>query len=593
MPVFEPKNPVLQWLEARLPILGLGYSAAVSYPTPRNLNYWWTFGAILTFMLMAQIVTGVILAMHYTPNVDLAFNSVEHIMRDVNYGWLLRYLHSNGASMFFLAVYIHIFRGMYYGSYKSPREVLWILGVIIYLVMMATGFMGYVLPWGQMSYWAATVITNLFSAIPVVGDPIVTWLWGGFSVGNPTLNRFYSLHYLLPFVILGVVVLHIWALHVVGQNNPAGIDPKEEKDTVAFTPYATAKDVFAISVFCIVYAWFVFYIPNYLGHADNYIPANPAVTPSHIVPEWYYLPFYAILRSIPNKLLGVMALFGSIAILAFLPWLDTSRVRSATYRPLYRQFFWIFVIVCIGLGWLGSKPAGGRLRARVARADGVVLPPLPRRAAAARPVRKAEAAADFDLAGGAREARRRSPRPRRAPRRRRAVPRDAGAGLGAGARTAAAAAQFLVVRRHVRPLRYRPAAARLQDLSARFAKSAMASNWWRSAPWAKRADRTSPRPRSRRSRPNTRSRTAQRPGRNVRAPRPAGRSLPAAVPQRPDGAPRQQRRPAARHVGARQGAPVRARLSLVPLRHLPSSTRSSASTTSSPSSRDTPPSPPT
>jgi ubiquinol-cytochrome c reductase cytochrome b/c1 subunit len=358
-PAFETKNPVLRWLEARLPIVSFGYAAGVSYPTPRNLNYWWTFGAILTFMLMAQIVTGVILVMHYTPNVDLAFNSVEHIMRDVNYGWLLRYLHSNGASMFFLAVYIHMFRGMYYGSYKSPREVLWILGVIIYLLMMATGFMGYVLPWGQMSYWAATVITNLFSAIPIVGEPIVTWLWGGYSVGNPTLNRFFSLHYLLPFVILGVVVLHIWALHVVGQNNPAGVDPKEEKDTVPFTPYATMKDALGIGVFLILYAWFVFYIPNYLGHADNYIPANPAVTPAHIVPEWYYLPFYAILRSIPSKLLGVMALFGSIAILAFLPWLDTSKVRSANYRPLYRQFFWIFVAVCIGLGWLGSKPAEG------------------------------------------------------------------------------------------------------------------------------------------------------------------------------------------------------------------------------------------
>jgi ubiquinol-cytochrome c reductase cytochrome b/c1 subunit len=358
-PAFETTNPVLRWLEARLPIISFGYAAGVSYPTPRNLNYWWTFGAILTFMLMAQIVTGVILVMHYTPNVDLAFNSVEHIMRDVNYGWLLRYLHSNGASMFFLAVYIHMFRGMYYGSYKSPREVLWILGVIIYLLMMATGFMGYVLPWGQMSYWAATVITNLFSAIPVVGEPIVTWLWGGYSVGNPTLNRFFSLHYLLPFVILGVVVLHIWALHVVGQNNPAGVDPKEEKDTVPFTPYATMKDALGIGLFLILYAWFVFYIPNYLGHADNYIPANPAVTPAHIVPEWYYLPFYAILRSIPSKLIGVLALFGSIAILAFLPWLDTSKVRSATYRPLYRQFFWIFVAVCIGLGWLGSKPAEG------------------------------------------------------------------------------------------------------------------------------------------------------------------------------------------------------------------------------------------
>jgi ubiquinol-cytochrome c reductase cytochrome b/c1 subunit len=358
-PAFEPKNSVLRWFEARLPIFGLAHSAAVSYPTPRNLNYWWTFGGILTFMLVVQIVTGIVLVMHYTPQADMAFNSVEYIMRDVNYGWLLRYLHSNGASMFFLAVYIHMFRGMYYGSYKAPREVLWILGVILYLLMMATGFMGYVLPWGQMSYWAATVITNLFSAIPLVGDTIVTWLWGGYTVGNPTLARFFSLHYLLPFVIAGVVVLHIWALHVVGQNNPAGIDPKTDKDTVPFTPYATIKDSFLIAVFCIVYAWFVFYIPNFLGHADNYIPANPAQTPAEIVPEWYYLPFYAILRSIPNKLMGVTALFSSIGILVFLPWLDTSSVRSATYRPLYKQFFWLWVITCILLGWLGSKPPEG------------------------------------------------------------------------------------------------------------------------------------------------------------------------------------------------------------------------------------------
>jgi quinol-cytochrome oxidoreductase complex cytochrome b subunit len=248
---------------------------------------------------------------------------------------------------------------MYYGSYKEPREVLWILGVIIYLLMMATGFMGYVLPWGQMSYWGAVVITNLFGAIPVVGDHIVTWLWGGYSVGNPTLNRFFSLHYLLPFVIAGVVVLHVWALHVVGQNNPTGIEPKSDKDTVAFTPYATVKDGFLIAVFCIMYAWFVFYVPNYLGHADNYIPANPSVTPMHIVPEWYYLPFYAILRAIPNKLLGVAALGGSILILAFMPWLDTSKVRSARYRPLYRQFFWIYIATVVGLGYLGSQPPEG------------------------------------------------------------------------------------------------------------------------------------------------------------------------------------------------------------------------------------------
>jgi quinol-cytochrome oxidoreductase complex cytochrome b subunit len=280
-------------------------------------------------------------------------------MRDVNYGWLLRYVHANGASMFFLAAYIHMFRGMYYGSYKEPREVLWILGVILLLLMIATGFMGYVLPWGQMSFWAAKVITSLFGAIPVVGDPIVSWLWGGYSVGNPTLNRFFSLHYLLPFVLVGVVVLHIWALHEVGQNNPAGIEPKSDKDTVPFTPYATIKDSFLMVCFLLVFAWFVFYLPNYLGHADNSIPANPLVTPAHIVPEWYYLPFYAILRAIPSKLGGVMALGAAIVVLAFLPWLDTSRVRSARYRPLYRQFFWIFFLVCIGLGWLGAKPAEG------------------------------------------------------------------------------------------------------------------------------------------------------------------------------------------------------------------------------------------
>ena len=356
---YQPRNAFLKWFERRLPIGGLVHSSFVAYPTPRNLNYWWTFGGILSFMLGVQIITGIVLVMHYTPNADLAFNSVEGIMRDVNFGWLLRYVHATGASMFFFAVYVHMFRGMYYGSYKAPREVLWILGVIIYVLMMATGFMGYVLPWGQMSFWAAKVITSLFSAIPVVGDPIVSWLWGGYTVGNPTLQRFFSLHYLLPFVIAGVVVLHIWALHVAGQNNPAGVEPQSDKDTLPFTPYATVKDSFCIALFCIVFAWFVFYIPNYLLAADNYIPANPGQTPAHIVPEWYYLPFYAILRSIPNKLVGVIALFSSILILAFLPWLDTSRVKSATYRPLYRQFFWIFVAVCIGLGWLGSKPPEG------------------------------------------------------------------------------------------------------------------------------------------------------------------------------------------------------------------------------------------
>jgi ubiquinol-cytochrome c reductase cytochrome b/c1 subunit len=356
---YKPSHPALQWFERRLPILSLMHSSFVAYPTPRNLNYWWTFGAILSFMLGMQILTGVILAMHYTPNADLAFRSVELIVRDVNFGWLLRNMHAVGASMFFFAVYVHMFRGLYYGSYKEPREVLWILGVIIYLLMMATGFMGYVLPWGQMSFWGATVITNLFSAFPYVGDTIVTLLWGGYSVGNPTLNRFFSLHYLLPFLIAGVVVLHVWALHVAGQNNPDGLDIKTDKDSVPFTPHATIKDMFGVSVFLLLFAYFIFYMPNYLGDADNYIPANPGVTPQHIVPEWYYLPFYAILRSIPNKLAGVVAMFSAIIVLVFLPWLDAAKTRSCKYRPLAKQFFWMFVIVCILLGYLGSQPPEG------------------------------------------------------------------------------------------------------------------------------------------------------------------------------------------------------------------------------------------
>ena len=357
---YVPKSAIGRWFESRLPIMGLVHSSFVAYPTPRNLNYWWTFGGILSFMLVAQIVTGIVLVMHYTPHVDYAFNSVEHIMRDVNWGWLVRYAHSNGASMFFVAVYIHMFRGLYYGSYKAPREVLWILGVIIYLLMMATGFMGYVLPWGQMSFWGATVITNLFSAIPLVGDSITTWLWGGYSVDNPTLNRFFSLHYLLPFMIAGVVVLHVWALHVVGQNNPDGVEVKNvERDTVPFTPYATIKDSFAMVCFMLFYAWWIFYVPNYLGHADNYIEANPLSTPSHIVPEWYYLPFYAILRAIPSKLGGVVAMFSAILVLCFIPWLDTSRVRSAKYRPVFKVFFWVFVATCVGLGYLGAMPPEG------------------------------------------------------------------------------------------------------------------------------------------------------------------------------------------------------------------------------------------
>ena len=363
---YTPKTGIGRWMDARLPLPRLVYDSFVAYPVPRNLNYAYTFGGILSIMLVAQIVTGVVLAMHYAPHVDMAFDSVEKIMRDVNSGWLLRYLHANGASFFFIAVYIHIFRGLYYGSYKAPRELLWILGVIIYLLMMATAFMGYVLPWGQMSFWGATVITGFFTAIPLIGTWIQELLLGGFAVDNPTLNRFFSLHYLLPFMIAGVVVLHVWALHVTGQTNPTGIEVKSKTDTVAFTPYATVKDGFAMIVFLAVFMYFVFYIPNFLGHADNYIPADSLKTPSHIVPEWYFLPFYAILRAITfnigpidSKLGGVLAMFGAIAVLFFVPWLDTSRVRSAVYRPWYKLFFWLFVVDSVFLGWLGSRPAEG------------------------------------------------------------------------------------------------------------------------------------------------------------------------------------------------------------------------------------------
>jgi ubiquinol-cytochrome c reductase cytochrome b/c1 subunit len=353
---YVPKSALGRWFESRLPMLGLVHSSFIAYPVPRNLNYMWTFGAILSFMLVAQIVTGVVLAMHYIPSANEAFSSVDHIMRNVNYGWLIRYLHTNGASLFFFAGYIHMLRGLYYGSFKPPRELLWILGVIIYFLMMATAFMGYVLPWGSMSFAGATVITNLTSAIPFVGNSIAHWLWGGFAVGGPTLTRFFSLHYLLPFIIVGFVGLHVWALHVAGQNNPDGIEVKDlERDTVAFTPYATIKDIFGLSLFLILYAWLVFYIPNYLLDADNSVPANPLATPAHVVPEWYLLPFYAMLRAIPNKLLGVVVLFAAIVILAFIPWLDRSPVKSAKYRPTYRFFFWVFVAIGIGLGYLGSQ----------------------------------------------------------------------------------------------------------------------------------------------------------------------------------------------------------------------------------------------
>lgn len=324
-----------------------------NYPAPATITYWWSFGSLAAVCLGVQIVTGILLAMHYTPNIDLAFMSVEHIMRDVNYGWLLRYLHANGASMFFIIVYLHMFRGLYYGSYLYPRELLWNIGVIIFLAMMATGFMGYVLPWGQMSFWGATVITNLFSAFPVVGEHIVYWLWGGFSVDNATLNRFFSLHYLLPFIIAALAGLHVAVLHVHGSSNPLGI--RSLNDYLQFHPYFTVKDIFSFVVFALFFAIFVFFYPNMLGHPDNYIQANPMVTPPHIVPEWYFLPFYAILRSIPNKLGGVLAMFAAILILLFLPLLNRSSIRSSWFRPTYKPLFWLFVADCLVLGWIGGN----------------------------------------------------------------------------------------------------------------------------------------------------------------------------------------------------------------------------------------------
>jgi ubiquinol-cytochrome c reductase cytochrome b subunit len=364
------RNGIIQWIDRRLPIFTFLSHELDEYPTPRNLNYWWNFGSLAGIVLVIMMITGIVQAMHYIPHQDLAFQSIERIVRDVNYGWLLRYLHVNGASMFFLVVYIHLFRGLYYGSYKEPREILWILGVILLLIMMATAFSGYVLPWGQMSYWAATVITNLFSAIPLVGESLLTWIWGGFSVGQPMLGRLFSLHYLLPFVIIGVVFVHLWALHVHGSNNPLGIDRKGPQDSIPFHPYYTAKDMFGLGVFLVVYMFFVFFAPDFFGEPDNYIPANTMQTPPHIVPEWYFLPYYAILRAIPDKLLGVIAMFASIAILAFVPWFDRSKVRSARFRPIYRQFFWLFLADTLVLGWAGANPPDGYylIIARVATA---------------------------------------------------------------------------------------------------------------------------------------------------------------------------------------------------------------------------------
>ena len=379
---YEPKSGFEKWLHQRLPIMGLLHTT-ITIPTPKNLNWWWIWGIVLAFALVMQIVTGIVLAMHYTPNVELAFASIEHIMRNVNGGAVLRYVHSNGAALFFFAVYVHIFRGLYYGSYKAPREVTWIIGMLIYFLMMATGFMGYVLPWGQMSFWGATVITGLFGAIPFIGETLQTWLLGGPAVDNATLNRFFSLHYLLPFVIAALVVIHIWAFHTTGNNNPTGVPVRTkskaevDKDTLPFWPYFVIKDLFALCVILVIFFGVVGFMPNFLGEPVNYVEANPLLTPEHIVPEWYFLPFYAILRAftadtlvvqitsfitggiIDAKFFGVLAMFGSIFVMALVPWTDTSKVRSGTYRPMFRWWFYLLVFDFIVLMWCGAQPAEG------------------------------------------------------------------------------------------------------------------------------------------------------------------------------------------------------------------------------------------
>jgi len=375
---YEPKGRLANWLHERLPVVSLAYDVLI-IPTPRNLNWWWIWGIVLAFTMVLQIVTGIILAMHYTPHVDLAFASIEHIMRDVNGGHMLRYMHANGASLFFIAVYIHLFRGLFYGSYKAPREITWIIGMLIYLVMMATGFLGYVLPWGQMSFWGATVITGLFGAIPFIGESIQTWLLGGPAVDNAALNRFFSLHYLLPFVLVALVAVHIWAFHTTGNNNPTGVEVRRgskkeaEADTLPFWPYFVIKDLFALALVLVAFFAVVGFMPNYLGHPDNYLEANPLVTPAHIVPEWYYLPFYAILRAftadvwavqavsfltggiVGAKFFGVLAMFGSILVMALVPWLDTSKTRSGTYRPMFKFWFWLLAIDFLVLMWVGAR----------------------------------------------------------------------------------------------------------------------------------------------------------------------------------------------------------------------------------------------
>lgn len=350
------KNRIIKWIDQRFPLTSFVKHELTGYPTPRNLSYWWNFGFLAGFVLMLQVATGIFLAMHYKADVALSFDSIQHIMRDVNYGWLLRFMHSTGASAFFLVIYIHMARTLYYGSYRAPRELMWWSGQGLLLLLMATAFMGYLLPWGQMSFWGATVITNLFRATPFIGEQVVIWLRGDYTVGDATLTRFFALHYLFPFLIIGAVVVHLVALHTVKSSNPSGID-LAAKDNIPFHPYFTIKDLYGLGIFLIVYCSFVFFLPNSLIEPANNIPANPMVTPNHIVPEWYFLPFYAILRSVPNLVGGVVAMGLSVMMFAFMPFLDRSCIPGgAQYRPVFRVQFYLFLLDMLVLGYIGYIP---------------------------------------------------------------------------------------------------------------------------------------------------------------------------------------------------------------------------------------------
>ncbi|OIR16861.1 cytochrome b [mine drainage metagenome] len=350
------KTKIINWIDKRFPLTSFVEHDLTGYPTPRNLSYWWNFGFLAGFVLVLQVATGIFLAMHYKADVQMSFDSIQHIMRDVNYGWLLRYMHAMGASAFFFVIFVHMARTLYYGSYRAPRELLWWTGQGLLLLLMATAFMGYLLPWGQMSFWGATVITNLFRATPFIGDQVVVWLRGDYTVGDATLTRFFSLHYLFPFIIIGAVVVHLVALHTVKSSNPSGID-LAAKDNIPFHPYFTIKDLYGLGLFLILYSVFVFFIPDSLIEPANNIPANPMMTPNHIVPEWYFLPFYAILRSVPSLVGGVVAMAVSVIIFAFMPYLDRSRIPGgARYRPIYRLQFYLFLADMLVLGYVGYVP---------------------------------------------------------------------------------------------------------------------------------------------------------------------------------------------------------------------------------------------